>query len=322
MPLKSTTESLYFSKKDRAQDPRLGDFAQGAEISKLLHTNANDWALLGYPDDDGIALNGGRTGAALAPDIIRKHFYKMTPTQLPCPAFYDLGNLQPVQEIKDRHAEAKKYVQEVLSLKRTLFTLGGGHDYGYSDASGFMESVTTNKGEKPLVINFDAHLDVRSTDKGFHSGTPFFRFLQEYKSKMDFIEAGIQPQCNSPYHRKWAQDHGAIILSQHTLERLGIVQALQETIESVSGASTTSRPLWISLDMDAFCSKEAPGCSQSFATGLEVSSFLSALRYLKSNFSLRGMGIYEVSPPLDQDERTSKLAALIMHHTVFDAEET
>jgi formiminoglutamase len=309
MPLQPTTESLYFSKKD-ANDPRLGESAHGVK-APALSKNLSGWSVLGYADDEGIAMNGGRVGARLAPDLIRKYFYKMTPPHLSCPAFHDFGNLQSEGSLPERHQQAKTLVQDILSTSSQIFTLGGGHDYGYSDAAGFIESLPKSS-VKPLILNFDAHLDVRPTEKGFHSGTPFYRLLQEYGSAIDFVEVGIQPQCNSPHHRKWAEERGATILSQQSLERVGMVQALQETV-----GTNPARPLWISLDMDAFCSKEAPGCSQSFATGLEINPFLAALKYLQSNFSLRGMGIYEVSPPLDQDDRTSKLAALIMYHAVF-----
>jgi len=39
-----------------------------------------DVKIFGYPDDEGIFLNGGKLGAAHGPASIRNALYKMTPT--------------------------------------------------------------------------------------------------------------------------------------------------------------------------------------------------------------------------------------------------
>ncbi len=59
-----TSSELFFSKND-PNDIRLG------ELFKTLVTQTikeNDIVISGYPDDEGIRLNGGRVGAALAPN--------------------------------------------------------------------------------------------------------------------------------------------------------------------------------------------------------------------------------------------------------------
>jgi formiminoglutamase len=38
---------------------------------------------------------------------------------------------------------------------------------------------------------------------------------------------------------------------------------------------------------------------------------------LKTQFQLAGLGIYEVSPPLDVVQMTSKLAAILVHRFAF-----
>ncbi|MNL46507.1 Formimidoylglutamase [compost metagenome] len=78
-----------------------------------------------------------------------------------------------------------------------------------------------------------------------------------------------------------------------------------------------SKKVFLSVDIDAFTSSEAPGCSQSWTTGLFTKDFMAALAWLIASYDVRGLGIYEVSPPLDQDNRTSKLAALIAHKFIF-----
>jgi formiminoglutamase len=305
MSLKPVSSQLFFSRKDK-QDPRLGEMA---EIVSPDHLRDQNFALLGYCDDSGIVLNGGRPGAKEAPDQIRTFLYKMTPEHRKIPRIADLGNLTALETLDQTHQMAFSIANKTIQ-KTKLISLGGGHDFAFADGSAFLENQNGDK--KPLIINFDAHLDVRPTDKGNHSGTPFRRLLEKYQGKFDFIEIGIQNQCNSPFHWEWALDHGAIVLSLETIEKSGILENLQNNLDT-----DRQRPLWLSVDIDAFSSNEAPGCSQSWATGLHIREFLPVLQFLVHHFNVKGLGVYEVSPPLDQDHRTSKLAALIIHRFIF-----
>ena len=302
MRLTPCSSSLLFSKND-PMDLRLGDLAHPSELGLL---DADQVAIWGSPDDEGIGLNGGRPGASLAPDEIRRYFYKMTP-----PArgpfikeIFDLGNLSLEGGLSDRHERGRRISQDVHSHRAFALSLGGGHDYGFPDAAGFLEVFQE---QNPLVVNFDAHLDVRPLDKGFHSGTPFRRLIEGFPGKFEFWELGLQPQCNSRAHADWAEAQGAqlVFLEELLISNTGLLPQANQ-----------SRPCFISLDIDVFSSKEAPGCSQSWATGLLIENFLPWLQFLFNSFDVRGMGIYEVSPPLDSDHRTSKLAALIMYHAL------
>jgi len=312
----ATDSKLFFSRQD-PKDPRLGEWAQAKPLTKssdLQSLSTPSWIVMGYPDDEGIALNGGRVGAKEAPQMIRTSFYKMTPSLLN-PAhkpLVDIGNIPTDIPLAERHERGRETIRTALDLGHRTFSLGGGHDYGYADGAGFIDHCLL-KNQRPVLINFDAHLDVRPSDKGFHSGTPFYRLLNQYDGKFDFIEVGLQNQCNSHEHLKWAQQKGATTLLLQDLREVG----LKESLEAVLGP-LQSRPCLLSVDIDAFASTEAPGCSQSWTTGLHLEEFLPALKMIQSSLDVKSLAIYEVSPPLDQDNRTSKLAALILHHTLFN----
>ncbi len=77
------------------------------------------------------------------------------------------------------------------------------------------------------------------------------------------------------------------------------------------------RPTFLSIDMDVFSNAFAPGCSQAFATGLTPFDFMPVLKVLLKRLDIKIMGIYEVSPPLDMDDRTSKLAAQIAYEYII-----
>ena len=294
--------------KNDPQDPR---------FEKVIGASA-PWnvSIQGYPDDEGISLNGGRPGAAKAPDAIRAAFYKMTPwfpLQNANFSIQDLGNLRVTQlDLHERHREAHRSTKNQLDQKNFLISLGGGHDYGFSDAAGFLDHHLQKKKIRPLVINFDAHLDVRPANETHHSGTPFRRLIETYGHRFDFVEVGLQPQCNSIHHWNWLLEKKGSIIPIDLIEKKGMLSALKKTLAKIPKQT----PLWISVDIDGFHQAEAPGCSQSWNRGFTLREFLPALEFLIQKFQLSGFGIYEVSPPLDLDGRTSKLAALIMYESL------
>lgn len=301
-----TDSNLFFSKKDR-NDIRLGDCVH--KLNSSTPESSDHLFIWGYPDHEGIQLNGGRPGAAEAPKAIRTVFYKMTPhvANPEIPQIADGGDISLSLTLADRHNQGAARAQVATDSQIPWATLGGGHDYGYADGAGFIRSQLSRK-QRPLVINFDAHLDVRPNDKNLNSGTPFYRLLTEFQDQFDFIEIGLQPQCNSQTHWKWAQEKKAHLIPLSAVEKNGLLATLQNSLKPFYG-----QPLWLSLDMDAITSNEAPGCSQSWTTGLRSQELMNCFSWLKTTFQWKAFSIYEVSPPLDSDLRTAKLAALFLH---------
>jgi formiminoglutamase len=299
--------SLFFSKKD-PEDIRLGDCA--TSLKQSLNEIQSDLCLWGYPDDEGISLNGGRVGAKEAPDKIRSYFYKMTPhlNSKQKPLILDAGNVDLNLPLAQRHEAGRSLAKAATDYGLRCLGLGGGHDYGYSDGAGFIQSCL-QQNKRPLIINFDAHLDVRPTDRGLNSGTPFFRLLTEFKKEIDFFEIGLQPHCNSQNHWNWAKNQGAHLAELSEVSSVGLMSYLNKALQAHRG-----RPVWVSLDIDAITSTEAPGCSQSWTTGLKTDDLWQSFEWLHQEFSWKNFSIFEVSPPLDSDHRTSKLAAQFAHH--------
>ncbi|MCB0412513.1 MAG: formimidoylglutamase [Bdellovibrionales bacterium] len=296
-----------FTSRNDPTDPRWGD-----QLSSLSLETA-EWVLKGYPDEEGIRLNGGRLGAAQAPDSIRRQLFKTT-FWSKSPTLLDLGNLEIAGNLDQRHQFCRSSLTEILKLGKRAITLGGGHDFGYPDGAAFLEVF---KDQSPLVLNFDAHLDVRNLDRGLSSGTPFFRLIEEFK-KFEFHEIGLQPQCNSEAHWNWLLSKDGQILSLPEIRKSSDPLCKQIT-DKLALPRTARRPTYLSIDIDAFCNAEAPGCSQSWVSGLTANEFLPVLHQLTEHLDLRVVGIYEVSPPFDVDHRTSKLAAQIIHSILTPA---
>jgi formiminoglutamase len=307
--------SLFSSKND-PNDLRMGDLVK--PFADPTFTSAQGAVLVGYPDDEGIRINGGRPGAAQAPDSVRRSFFKMTPSFLAstiCEPVWDLGNLKVEGlSLEERHSTAQKFAKASFEAHLLWLSVGGGHDYGFADTAAFVDFCNAQK-QKPLVLNFDAHLDVRPTTKGLSSGTPFYRLL-ELGTALDFVEIGIQGQCNSKAHYDWARKKGAQILSMEEINSTGL-GFVQTCLDFLGPLIERRRAAFLSIDIDGFSSAFAPGCSQSWATGFQAGEFFLLLQILLQRLEVKGVGIYEVSPPLDHDDRTSKLAAQILHRCLY-----
>lgn len=302
-----TDNSLFFSKHD-PNDLRLGDCVASLGNSPLSSSPC-DLLLWGYPDHEGIKLNGGREGSALAPEAIRRVFYKMTPhvLQTSKPRILDAGDVSRQEPLAQRHNHGAVLAQNATAAGLAWVSLGGGHDYGYADGAGFIRAQIA-RGLRPVALNFDAHLDVRPAEQNLNSGTPFRRLLTEFSGQFDFIEVGLQPHCNSRQHWQWAQSQGAKLITLAEVESKGLLKCLQDVLKPLQ-----TQPLWVSLDIDAITSNEAPGCSQSWTTGLQTRDLMMGLEWMSDHLPWKSFSIYEVSPPLDQDLRTVKLAALFLH---------
>lgn len=286
--------------KTNTEDPRI--------FTKLVAaSNEADFILTGYPDDEGIKLNGGRIGAALAPHEVRKAFYKMTAGYLPPSKIYDAGNINTEIPLKDRHQAAETAATDFYGAGKFVMSVGGGHDYGYPDTQAFLNAHKKSK-LKPVVINFDAHLDVRPLEQGLTSGTPFYRMLTANPKACHFFEIGIQEQCNSVNHIAWCEAQGGKIVKLGDIQKKGLPAVMKKAVGPFK-----KHPCFISVDIDAFSSAFAPGCSQSWPVGITANDFFVAFDFLFQHLEIKGIGIYEVSPPLDVQPLTSRLAALILY---------
>lgn len=312
MKLHPVSQDLLFSKNDPT-DPRMGDLSELASIDNI---KPDDFVILGYPDDEGIKLNNGRVGAKEAPDQIRKTFYKLTPGLLSKTetVVKDVGNITG-GTISGRHSLAQDTVSTLLASNARVITLGGGHDYGYPDGAAFLAGCSSMGAERPLIINFDAHLDVRPFTSDPHSGTPFYRLLNDVM-KFDFLEIGIQSHCNSQEHLNWAREKGAKVLFWDEILFSGDDVAVS-VLKFLEHHIMKRRDAFISVDIDGFSSNYAMGCSAPGPQGFDPASFFRIFRVLCDRLNVRLLGIYEVSPPLDFDNLTSKLAAQIIHHRLF-----
>lgn len=284
----------------RADDPRVGHIL-GSSCGSGTKPKV---AVLGFPFEEGVRLNGGRVGAASAPASIRKCFYRLTPDAHAAVSFTELlaaskdyGDLICPKEITKAQELLGQAVSAVLSDSGIPVVLGGGHETTFGHFLGFVEA------QQPIrIINFDAHPDVRERVSGHpHSGSSF-RDALEHPSRLckGYSVIGLQPQSCARNHLEYLQVRGA-----------EIQWADQVSLRTISALfSGLAEDALVSVDIDGVDQAYAPGASSPATGGLPPALLLEFVYQAGLCPRVRSLDIVEVNPIYDRDDQTARLAAL------------
>jgi len=292
--LKPPPRELLFSRGE-PEDPRLGEIVR---IVSKKDFAKRDWdvAIIGFPDDRGIALNKGRKGAAQAPYEIRKWLFRLVPPRDDVKVA-DLGDFVMSGDLSADHKRAVMEVAFALAHSKRVLLFGGGHDWGFVPIAALMQMGKTG------FINFDAHLDVRPSSVP-HSGTSFWRALENGVDGRNAIWFGVQSCATAKLHKDYAEAKGGTIIygDSPSLE-------IEKFLEVVETSMSRCHGVDLSLDMDVFAMCEAPGVSAPQPAGVPSRIILSLLKKILFFEKVRTFGVYELSPPYDLQDMTARLAA-------------
>ena len=296
---------LFFTRGDK-NDPRLGE---------IVHCDSEHYAdadivILGCPQDEGVRRNGGRVGAAAAPDAIREQFYKLTPFNVKKKVF-DLGNVVIGGSLEETHDAHAAVVVQLLRDGKRVVVLGGGNDISYPDGVAMAEVFGP---EWWIGVNIDSHLDVRIADQR-NSGTPYRQLLEEKRLLPTyFYEVGYQSHFCSPVYYEYIRELGVHRISLELLRsRAEADVELKEGIRETFIGHSASLNTFFGFDMDAVRSADAPGTSAPSPLGLRAGEFITLVKYAASLANTKIIEFTEVNPNFDIDNRTTKLVAIGMH---------
>lgn len=286
-------------------DPRIGHML-GTAVNEKDRPKA---VLVGFPSDEGVKRNGGRVGAAQAPDAIRKQFYKLTPdAENPKPfsklinQLDDVGNIRLEHDLDKNQQRMGQVLAGFLEQGIIPIILGGGHETAFGHFLGYAEA-----GIKTAIFNLDAHADVRSLKKEqSHSGSPFRQAIEHSSATAEkYLVAGLQPHSVASSHLAYIdQKKGHYLFRDET------------NITSISGLfhRHESDRLMVTFDMDAVDQSFAPGVSAPCTNGLSSELWLMAAYLAGKNEQVTSFDLSEVNPEYDCDGQTARLAALTIWH--------
>jgi len=299
---KRPKQDLFFKKND-TNDVRLGEI-----VSSEIEYYANaEIIILGCPQDEGVRRNGGRTGAALAPDAIRKQFYRLTNFGIGTKIF-DLGNTIIQKTLEETHQIHTNIVKQLLKDKKKIIVLGGGNDISYPDGRAMAEIFGS---ENWSAINIDAHFDVRA-DVEPNSGTPYRQLLEENLLKpQNFCEYAWQTQANSQVYFEYLQNMDVNLKSLAEIKDSQIT--IKNLAESLGLPVSSDRHVFWGFDVDSVRAADAPGTSAPSPIGLTAEDFIELAKFAGINQQTKIIEFTEMNPNFDLDDRTAKLVAIAMH---------
>ena len=283
-----------------ADDPRVGHLikrnAEGASGARVV--------LLGFPSDEGVRRNGGRPGAAEAPDAIRQALYKLTPDARASHAFIellehtaDLGNLAMPGEMEENQQRLGEALAPFLRAGAVPIILGGGHETSFGHFLGYVEA-----GQPVEILNWDAHADVRPLRDGRgHSGSPFRQALEHPAWRCDgYTVAGLLPHSTARAHLAYLDEKGAAYVWRSDLS----AQRVRTLYGRRRGATL------VTFDLDAVDQAWAPGVSAPAVGGMDPGLWLAAAYEAGRSPDVASIDLVEYNPAFDEDGRTARLAAL------------
>jgi agmatinase len=234
-----------------------------------------------------------------------------------CVRIYDLGDLRiPIPVTADENG-SRNFQQNfrgtdavfsfldtsIPRINRILYDnhkipviIGGEHTLSYYAIKAFSK-------ERPAVIHFDAHRDMKQQYDGrkiCHT-TPFFKLISEgYVQGSDLIQIGIRQSDEK--ENKTAEDYGVV-----TFDAWDVHYHFEKVLNSISEI-TEKRKMYISFDIDVYDIPYVPCTGTPEPFGLNPFQVLEIIRNLNSTADLIGMDMAEVSVK-NADYREGTLAA-------------
>jgi formiminoglutamase len=278
-------------------------------------------ALLGFACDEGVRRNQGRAGAYLGPTAIRQALANLTYLQYLPPI--DAGNIEcNGNEMEQAQALLAEKITDILSHNGQPIILGGGHEMAWGSFLGLVNYIAPIKNHKRIgIINFDAHFDLRNPQPQPNSGTPFRQiaeWCEQNNQEFNYLMIGLNPSANTTALFEYAKQH-------NVAWRVDIdctPDELKDTERVLSAFLDKIDELYVTICMDVFPAYAAPGVSAPASLGIEPNLVIKVIQTLKTLCQLQQVNwrisdIAELNPEHDQDSRTAKLAARLVHELAF-----
>lgn len=268
-------------------------------------------ALLGFACDAGVTRNQGRPGADRGPEIIRRFLANLPAHELT--GLVDAGDITCNDGDLEKTQEQQSLAVESLLRKGGFpLVLGGGHEIAWGTWRGLRRHLDTkNDTGAVLIINLDAHFDLRSSRPG-SSGTPFDQIAtatQEAGLPFGYACLGISRLGNTAALFSRADELGVTVIEDIDLQEPHLGSARQTMDKLIEAADH----IYLSVDLDVLPAAVMPAVSAPAAYGVPISVIEALVIQARDSGKLRVADIAEFNPRLDHDDHGARVAARLAY---------
>jgi agmatinase len=268
-------------------------------------------AIVGAPLDAGTTY---RPGTRFGPQGIRRvtnlygtYSYELGVDLREQLNVVDVGDVFTIPaNIEKSFDQISRGMSHVMEHGAFPVVLGGDHSIGYPTVRGLAPWVDGNVG----IIHFDRHVDTQETDldERMHT-TPWFHATNIGNAPaVNLVQIGIGGWQAPRPGVKVGRGRGTTVVTIGDVERVGIEKVAEAALEV---AWKGAKAVYLSFDVDVIDSGFVPGTGWPEPGGLLPREALKLIR-LVSEPGLAGLEVVECSPPYDQSEQTSLIAARVV----------
>lgn len=197
----------------------------------------------------------------------------------------------------------KEVVEAVREDKKVFVLIGGEHLITYP-------VINAIRKEKPCLIVFDAHFDLRDNYLGSRiSHATVMRRISEIIGLKNILFIGVRAFCSE--EAKYVKYKGVEYVESSFILR----NPVSKTITQITKFLRSCDSLYVSIDMDVFDPAYAPAVGNPEPEGLTPTMVLDILNSIV-NKKLIGFDIVEIVPLNDVNDVSSLLAAKIIMEAI------
>lgn len=272
-------------------------------------------AVLGFASDEGVRRNGGRLGAAEGPAALRKMLSNLP--LLDDTPLYDAGDVDVADgDLEGAQLRYAAKLAALLDADHLPVGLGGGHEIAFATYQGLAMHLGERR-PRVAIVNFDAHFDLRRQDRA-SSGTPFLQAIEHAAARglpLDYCVLGISVSANTRVLFETADQLGVHYVRDDELGPLDLPARIAQLQEKLADVDV----VYLTFCLDALPHAMAPGVSAPSARGVSMEVVEPLLDAIAATGKLKVMDVAELSPPLDRDNVTARVAARLIHRVTHAA---
>jgi formiminoglutamase len=306
-------DSFSASWRGREDGEETGDARRWHHVMRPFDASIDGGAvLIGFPCDEGVKRNGGRTGAAGGPAAMRAALANLP--LLGEGPLADAGDVcSPNDSLETAQAELGDVVARALRQRALPVALGGGHEIALGTFQGI--AAAHPRGLKLLIVNLDAHFDLREAASA-NSGTPFRQIHDWCRANgwsFDYRVLGISRYANTRALFDRAAAFGVRYwLDEALQDGPGIGQAEAALRADLAGFDA----VYLTVCLDVLPAATAPGVSAPGVLGVPLAHVERLIDLVAGSGRLICADIAELNPQHDRDAMTARVAARLVARLV------